>query len=161
MRWNKLEDEACSVARTVSVIGDRWTLLILRDCFLRVRRFEEFQARLGVTRPILASRLRKLVKDFVLAKVPYQERPPRFNYRLTKAGLALFPLLIEMMRYGDEWLASTEPNTLRLRHLDCGKITRPGQICSECGKPVTLKNVVMENVTVQNVTAETSDSLPA
>jgi DNA-binding HxlR family transcriptional regulator len=75
MRWNRLEDEACSVARTVSVIGDRWTLLILRDCFLRVRRFEEFQARLGVTRPILASRLRKLVKDFVLAKVPYQERP--------------------------------------------------------------------------------------
>ena len=58
MRWSNLEEEACSVARTVSVIGDRWTLLILRDCFLRVRRFEEFQARLGITRPLLASRLR-------------------------------------------------------------------------------------------------------
>src|SRR5580704_10402018 len=84
MRWNRLEEEACSVARTISVIGDRWTLLILRDCFLRVRRFEEFQARLGITRPLLASRLRKLVKDFVLAKVPYQQRPLRYEYRLTE-----------------------------------------------------------------------------
>jgi DNA-binding HxlR family transcriptional regulator len=91
MRWNKLEEEACSVARTVSVIGDRWTLLILRDCFLRVRRFEEFQARLGITRPLLASRLRKLVKDFVLAKVPYQQRPLRYEYRLTEKGLDLYP----------------------------------------------------------------------
>ena len=87
MRWNNLDDEACSLARTVSVIGDRWTLLILRDCFLRVRRFEDFQARLGITRPILASRLRKLVKEFVLTKVPYQERPLRHEYRLTQKGL--------------------------------------------------------------------------
>ena len=87
MRWSNLEQEACSVARTVSVIGDRWTLLILRDCFLRVRRFEEFQARLGITRPLLASRLRKLVKDAVLAKVPYQKRPLRYEYRLTQKGL--------------------------------------------------------------------------
>ena len=91
MRWNKLEEEACSVARTVSVIGDRWTLLILRDCFLRVRRFEEFQARLGITRPLLASRLRKLVKDFVLAKVPYQQRPLRYEYRRELVRLGVFP----------------------------------------------------------------------
>ena len=77
MRWENLEDEACSVARTVSVIGDRWTLLILRDCFMGVRRFEEFQARLGITRPLLSARLRKLVKDGVLAKAPYQRRPVR------------------------------------------------------------------------------------
>src|ERR1044072_4089325 len=99
MHWNKLENEACSVARTVSVIGDRWTLLILRDCFLRVRRFEEFQARLGVTRPILASRLRKLVKDFVLAKVPYQERPLRYEYRLTQKGLAPYSIILAIVDY--------------------------------------------------------------
>ncbi|HEX9325317.1 MAG TPA: helix-turn-helix domain-containing protein, partial [Reyranella sp.] len=105
MRWNKLENEACSVARTVSVIGDRWTLLILRDCFLRVRRFEEFQARLGVTRPILASRLRKLVKDFVLAKVPYQERPLRYEYRLTQKGLDLYPIVMAIVHWGDVHMA--------------------------------------------------------
>jgi len=79
MRWNKLENEACSMARTVSGHGDRWTLLILRDVSCAWRRFEEFQARLGVTRPILARRLRKLVDDFVLAKVPYQQRPLRYD----------------------------------------------------------------------------------
>ena len=63
MRWNELSEENCSMARTVSVIGDRWTLLILRDCFLRVRRFEDFQERLGITRPILASRLKKLAES--------------------------------------------------------------------------------------------------
>ena len=75
MRWNELSEENCSMARTISVIGDRWTLLILRDCFLRVRRFEDFQERLGITRPILANRLKKLVDEFVLVKVPYQQRP--------------------------------------------------------------------------------------
>ena len=75
MRWDELGGERCSVARTVAVIGDRWTLLILRDCFLRVRRFEEFEARLGVTRHILSDRLKKLVSEGVLKKVPYHERP--------------------------------------------------------------------------------------
>ena len=76
MRWNELSEENCSMARTISVIGDRWTLLILRDCFLRVRRFEDFQKRLGITRPILANRLKKLVDELVLVKVPYRQRPP-------------------------------------------------------------------------------------
>ena len=91
MRWNELSEENCSMARTVSVIGDRWTLLILRDCFLRVRRFEDFQERLGITRPILANRLKKLVDEFVLVKVPYQQRPVRYEYRLTQKGLDLYP----------------------------------------------------------------------
>src|SRR5437762_10972441 len=85
MRWNELSEENCSMARTVSVIGDRWTLLILRDCFLRVRRFEDFQERLGITRPILANRLKKLVDEFVLVKVPYQQRPRRYEYRDRKS----------------------------------------------------------------------------
>src|SRR5467141_2197365 len=84
MRWNELSEENCSMARTVSVVGDPWTLKILRDCFLRVRRFEDFQDRLGITRPILASRLKKLVDAFVLVKVPYQQRPVRYEYRLTQ-----------------------------------------------------------------------------
>src|SRR4029078_6429399 len=101
MKWKNLKRQPCSVARTVSVIGDRWTLLILRDCFLRVRRFEEFQVRLGITRPILASRLRKLVDDFVLARVPYHETPLRHEYRLTQKGLDLYPIVMAMVHWGD------------------------------------------------------------
>ena len=123
MRWNRLEDEACSVARTVSVIGDRWTLLILRDCFLRVRRFEEFQARLGVTRPILASRLRKLVKDFVLAKVPYQERPLRYEYRLTQKGLDLYPIVMAIVHWGDVHMSGKKGRPLLHTHDLCGLLT--------------------------------------
>ena len=77
MRWQDLDQEPCSMARTLAVIGDRWTLLILRDCFLGVRRFERFQERLGVTRHVLSDRLRKLVAAGVLQKRAYQERPLR------------------------------------------------------------------------------------
>src|SRR4029078_10806065 len=99
MRWNKLEDEACSMARTISVIGDRWTLLVLRDCFLRVRRFEDFQASLGVTRHVLADRLRKLGRQGVLRRVPYQVRPKRHEYILTQKGLELYPIIMSIVHW--------------------------------------------------------------
>src|SRR5262245_28455470 len=105
MRWSELKRENCSVARTVSVIGDRWTLLILRDCFLRVRRFEEFQARLGVTRHLLADRLRKLVKAGVLRREMYQARPRRYEYRLTERGLDLQPVMLSIVHWGDLHMA--------------------------------------------------------
>ena len=105
MRWNELSEENCSMARTISVIGDRWTLLILRDCFLRVRRFEDFQERLGITRPILANRLKKLVGEFVLVKVPYQQRPRRYEYRLTQKGLDLYPIVMAIVHWGDVYMA--------------------------------------------------------
>jgi DNA-binding HxlR family transcriptional regulator len=101
MRWNEFGREACSMARTASVIGDRWTLLMLRDCFPRVRRSEDFQERLGITRPILADRLKKLVDEFVLVKVPYQQRPVRHEYRLTQKGLDLYPIVIAIVHWGE------------------------------------------------------------
>ena len=141
MRWNKLENEACSVARTVSVIGDRWTLLILRDCFLRVRRFEEFQVRLGITRPILASRLRKLVDDFVLARVPYQERPLRYEYRLTQKGLDLYPIIMSIVHWGNIHMVDSRGRPLLHEHKNCAKMFDPVMVCSECGEPLTAKAV--------------------
>jgi DNA-binding HxlR family transcriptional regulator len=141
MRWNNLEGEACSLARTVSVIGDRWTLLILRDCFLRVRRFEDFQARLGITRPILASRLRKLVKEFVLAKVPYQERPLRHEYRLTEKGLDLYPIVMSIVHWGDVHMAGRKGRPLLHQHLACGKTFDPVMVCSECSEPINPREV--------------------
>jgi DNA-binding HxlR family transcriptional regulator len=84
MKWDALEEERCSLARTVAVIGDRWSLLILRECYLRIRRFEEFQSSLGITRHLLAERLKKLVGYGVLRRVPYQDSPKRYEYILTR-----------------------------------------------------------------------------
>ena len=116
MRWSELDQQTCSMARTVAVIGDRWTLMILRDCFLRVRRFEDFQARLGITRPLLASRLKKLVDAAVLAKVPYQERPLRHEYRLTPKGLDLYPVVMAIVHWGDAHLAGRKGRPLIHTH---------------------------------------------
>ena len=86
MKWDALEEEPCSLARTVAVIGDRWSLLILRECFLRKRRFEAFQSALAITRHLLAERLKKLVRLGVLRRIPYQESPKRYEYILTQKG---------------------------------------------------------------------------
>jgi DNA-binding HxlR family transcriptional regulator len=141
MRWNDLKTETCSVARTVSVIGDRWTILILRDCFLRVRRFEDFQARLGITRHVLADRLRKLVRLGVLKRVSYQDKPPRYEYRLTPKGLDLQPVLLALVRWGDTHMADGRGRPVLLEHRHCGQVFDPVVVCSHCGGPVDAHSV--------------------
>jgi DNA-binding HxlR family transcriptional regulator len=141
MRWNELGDERCSIARTVSVIGDRWTLMILRDCFLRVRRFEAFEERLGITRHILADRLKKLVDEGVLKKVPYQDRQLRYEYRLTQKGFDLYPVLMSIVHWGDVYMAEDWGRPLLHRHLTCGHKFDPVLVCSECRQPVDPREV--------------------
>ncbi|HKU97618.1 MAG TPA: helix-turn-helix domain-containing protein [Vineibacter sp.] len=141
MRWRELDREACSVARTVSVIGDRWTLLVLRDCFMRVRRFEAFQARLGITRHVLADRLRKLVKAGVLSKVAYQQRPRRYEYRLTDAGLDLYPVMMAIVHWGDVHRAGRRGRPLLHEHKGCGHRFDPVTVCSACGEPISPREV--------------------
>jgi len=141
MRWGELEQEACSVARTVSVIGDRWTLLILRDCFLRVRRFEAFEQRLGITRHILADRLKKLVAAGVLAREAYQERPRRYEYRLTEKGLGLHPVLMAIVHWGDTEMAGAAGPPMLYEHRECGHVFAPVTCCSACGEPVVARAV--------------------
>jgi DNA-binding HxlR family transcriptional regulator len=141
MRWNDLAEERCSVARTVSVIGDRWTLLILRDCFLRVRQFEAFEARLGITRHILADRLKKLVAHGVLKKVPYQERPLRHEYRLTRKGLDLYPVLMSIVHWGDTYMAGTAGRPMLHEHLPCGHQFDPVLTCSACAAQIDPREV--------------------
>lgn len=144
MRWRELGGQECSVARTVSVIGDRWTLLVLRDCFLRVRRFEEFQERLGITRPVLAARLRKLVDAGVLEKVAYQEHPPRYEYRLTSRGFDLYPVLMAIVHWGDVHMAPDGRRPLLHRHKRCGHLFDPVMVCSECIVPLDAHDVAVE-----------------
>jgi DNA-binding HxlR family transcriptional regulator len=101
MKWEALEEEPCSLARTIGVIGDRWTVLILRECFLRTLRFEGFQSALGITRHLLAERLKKLFRQGVLRRIPYQETPKRHEYILTQKGLDLYPVIMALVRWGD------------------------------------------------------------
>lgn len=144
MQWNELDQQSCSMARTLSVIGDRWTLLILRDCFLRVRRFEHFQERLGIGRPILADRLQKLVDNFVLTKIAYQERPMRYEYRLTPKGLDLHPVVMSIVHWGDVHMAGKKGPPILHRHKECGHLFHPVQVCSECHEPLTPRQVHVE-----------------
>ncbi|QIB50630.1 helix-turn-helix domain-containing protein [Pseudomonas sp. OIL-1] len=144
MRWEELEQQPCSIARTLAVVGDRWTLLILRDCFLGVRRFDAFEKRLGITRHVLAERLKKLVEHGVLSKVPYQQRPLREEYRLTDKGLELHPAILALVSWGDRYMADERGAPVRHLHKGCGLAMRPVTVCSECGEPVTARDVRVE-----------------
>ena len=141
MNWDDLRAEPCSVARSVAVIGDRWTLMILRDCFLGVRRFEAFQERLGISRTIIAERLKRLTDEGVLYRSQYQDRPPRHEYRLTEKGLALHPVLMAIVHWGDRYYAGEAGPPLLHRHKACGCDFHPVQTCSECGEPVDARAV--------------------
>lgn len=141
MKWEDLAQEPCSVARSVAVIGDRWTLMILRDCFLGVRRFEAFQERLGISRTIIADRLKHLTEEGVLRRVAYQENPVRHEYRLTEKGLDLHPVVMAIVHWGDRHYAGEAGPPLLHRHKTCGCDFHPVQTCSECGEPVDARAV--------------------
>jgi len=141
MKWDSLEEEPCSVARTVAVIGDRWTLLILRECFLRTRRFEAFQAALGITRHLLAERLKKLVRFGVLRRVPYQDAPKRHEYILTQKGLDLYPIMMAIVHWGDTHMVDERGRPVLHAHQRCGKTFDPVMVCSECHAPLAPREI--------------------
>jgi DNA-binding HxlR family transcriptional regulator len=141
MRWQEIGETSCSIARCLSVVGDRWTLLILREAFLGTRRFEDFQRHLGVTRHRLADRLRRLVENDVLDRVPYQYRPQRFEYRLTDKGRDLYPVIVALMRWGDRWMTGQEGPPVELVHRSCGHAMTPELMCPECGEALHLDDV--------------------
>ena len=142
MRWNDLADEDCSLARALSVVGDRWTLLVLREAFLKTRRFDDFQARLGIARKVLAERLALLVAEGVLARTAYQERPVRHEYRLTEKGLGLYPAILALVHWGDAHYAGAAGPPMLHRHKTCGHDFRSVLTCSECGEMVTAREVI-------------------
>jgi DNA-binding HxlR family transcriptional regulator len=100
MRWNEIDTVECSIARALSVVVDRWTMMIVRDVFLGIRRFDAMQDDLGLTPHRLSHRLGKLVRDGILARVDYEKRPRRFEYRLTEKGVDLFPLIVVLNAWG-------------------------------------------------------------
>jgi DNA-binding HxlR family transcriptional regulator len=127
--------QVCSIARTLEVVGERWTLLVLRDAFLGVRRYDDFLRRLGVASNVLASRLQLLCEYGILERRRYQERPERFEYVLTDKGRELGPALLALMQWGDRHLAADGPPRL-VQHRGCGGQATVITVCSVCGQPL-------------------------
>jgi DNA-binding HxlR family transcriptional regulator len=139
MRWESVGETTCSVARALSVVGERWTMLILREAFLGRRHFDEFQARTGVARNILSARLRALVRNGIFERVENAAPAERVEYRLTAKGLDLYPILVAMLRWGDKWMACEGGPPVELVHRECGHKTHPTLVCSHCGGKIDAR----------------------
>jgi DNA-binding HxlR family transcriptional regulator len=134
----------CTIARSVNVLGDHWNLLIIRQACLGTRRFDDFQAALGTGRNILSQRLTLLVDEGLLTRVPYQDNPPRHEYRLTPKGREVYPILAAMAAWGDRWLTGTEGTPLVLHHTRCEHDMHAVVVCSECAEPLDVRDVRAE-----------------
>jgi DNA-binding HxlR family transcriptional regulator len=144
MLKNDYEGQNCSIARSLELVGERWTILVLRDVFLGRRRFDQMQRSLGVARNVLAARLDRLVGEGILEKVPYQERPLRHEYRLTSKGLDLWPVIVELLRWGDRHAAPAAGPPVVLRHKGCGGELGEHRICTHCGELLEVGDVRAE-----------------
>ena len=133
----------CSIAKSLELLGERWTLLVIREAFLGTRRFEGFLERLDIARNVLSARLARLVEEDVLSKVRYQERPDRYEYRLTEKGLDLWPIIVSLLQFGDRYYAPDGPPVV-LRHRDCGGEVDSHRICSACGARLTARDAIAE-----------------
>ncbi|SDL93203.1 winged helix-turn-helix transcriptional regulator [Nonomuraea jiangxiensis] len=137
------EGQVCSIARTLEVVGERWSLLIMRDALRGTRRFEDFRAALGIAHNILSDRLGKLCEAGILERCLYQTRPDRYEYRVTSAGLDLWPVIMSLLLWGDQHRAPDGPPLLVL-HRGCGGPLQPGLTCGRCGKPLGPLDCDME-----------------
>jgi len=142
MRWQDLSEENCPVARGLSVVGDRWTLLILRDCFRGVRRFEDFRTSLKITRHVLADRLRGLEADGVLERRLYCEAPPRHEYRLTERGLDLYPVIVTLIQWAETHRPKPGLDPHRFLDRETGRDLEPVLVDRETGTPIEARRVV-------------------
>jgi DNA-binding HxlR family transcriptional regulator len=139
----QFSEMACSIARTLDVIGEPWSPLILRDVYVGIARFDQIQADLGISRKVLTERLKWLVDNGVLVRQEYSSRPPRHEYRLTGKGLELCDLLLVMVRWGDRWTAGDDGPPVLYQHRACGQISHVELHCSRCDQPMQAGDVTV------------------
>lgn len=145
MRWSEIERVPCPVAQAMVVIGDSWTVLILRDALRGVTKFEEFQRATGASRAIISDRLSHLVQHGVMERVQYEAHPPRYAYRLTPRGLDLQPVLMMMSHWAETHVDKPLRKSGR-RHTTCGHRFTPVATCSECGERVDAGSITYDTV---------------
>lgn len=141
MRRTSFAAMDCSVAQALDVVGEWWSLLILRDSFQGIRRFDDFHRRLGIARNVLADRLQRLVDEGVLERRRYQSQPDRYEYRLTEKGLDLYPVIVGLLRWGDKWAMGKQGPPVILTHRGCQHDVTPILACPACGEEVGARDM--------------------
>ncbi len=135
--------QTCSIARSLELVGERWTLLVIRDIFRRKRRFEDIQESLGIARNVLSSRLSLLIDEGIVERRRYQERPERYEYFLTEKGLDLWPVLVALIGWGDRHEAGADGPPAVIVHKDCGGRVNDRRICERCGDELAVREARM------------------
>jgi DNA-binding HxlR family transcriptional regulator len=139
MRRTRFDDALCPVARTTDLLGDWWTPLVLRELLLGRQRFNDIQERTGMSRAILSRRLERLADEGVVVRAQYEDSPPRFEYRLTAKGVALWEVVAAMWRFGDDWLFDESPGAaVQLVDKRTGDEVRPRVVDEATGEPLDL-----------------------
>ena len=141
VKQSRLANKECSMARAMEVVGDRWTILILREAYYGVTRFDEFEHYVGVAPNILSSRLKKLVDAGMMKRVPLPEHSGRFDYVLTEKGRAFFPAYLALKQWGDDWLAEPEGPQVVFRERKAGRAVVYPKLLNANGKPLRLEDV--------------------
>jgi len=141
MRWEEIDSQVCSIARSLTIFGDKWTLLIIRDAFRRLSRFSDFQKSLGIPKHRLSDRLNRLVDAKILQKELYDEKRKRYEYKLTQKGLDLYPVLMTLVQWGDQWLCDEDGPPIIFKHTECGHISTPQYACNHCAHDISAKTM--------------------
>lgn len=145
MSWSNVANTVCPIARALAVVGDRWTMLVLRELFLGERRFDDLQAQTGMSPHLLSVRLKRLQQDGILARKQYSERPVRHEYRLTDRGLDLYPVLLALKGWGEKWggfAADAEP-AVTIVHRQCGHEISIAPRCPSCTESIGARDATV------------------
>lgn len=140
-RRGRLANKQCSMARAMAVVGDRWSILIMREAFYGVKRFDEFEYYVGIAPNILSNRLKKLVDAGVMTRVPLAEHAGRYEYVLTEKGRDFFPAYLALKRWGDDWLAEPKGPQVVFREREAGRAIKYPELRAVSGKKLRLEDV--------------------
>jgi DNA-binding HxlR family transcriptional regulator len=149
MQRTRFGDMACSIARTLDVAGEPWSPLIIRDVWVGINRFDEMQRDLGISRKVLAERLKWLVEQGMLQQRAYSERPLRYEYVLTDKGFEFCDVLVAITAWGDRWTAGQAGPPNLLRHSACGQHTTAALHCAQCGQPLRARDINVERQDIE------------
>ncbi|MGZ4677718.1 MAG: winged helix-turn-helix transcriptional regulator [Acidimicrobiia bacterium] len=141
MRRTRFDEWPCPIARATDLVGDWWTPLVLRDLFFGLRRFDEIRDELGIPRAVLAQRLDRLLVEGMVEKRPYEEHPPRYEYRLTDKGRDFFGVLAAMWRWGEDWLFADDGAPVVLKDRESGRVVRPLVVDEATGEPIDIRTL--------------------